>query len=323
MRHSVTGRWRLGLSLAVLAMLTWATLPVALTLALVYLDPWTLTWFRFLVATLILSLWLGRRGVLASTGTRPGRGVWPLLLIAAVTLTVNYMLYILGLELTTPAVAQVLIQLAPVLMGLGGIWLFGERYSTSQWMGLAVLVTGLVVFFRNQLEAFAASAGELWQGALLITIGAVAWAVYAMAQKQLLKDYSSVAIMVFIYVFAAIAIFPATNPMTLLGLVPAAWPIILYCALNTLIAYSSFAEALNHWEASRVSAVLALTPLGTFAFAATVDRFYPGVLPAERLGWVSLVGAGLVVVGSILTSLTGRNAGSDGVLQPARGDAGS
>ena len=51
MRHSVTGRWRLGLSLAVLAMLTWATLPVALTLALVYLDPWTLTWFRFLVAT--------------------------------------------------------------------------------------------------------------------------------------------------------------------------------------------------------------------------------------------------------------------------------
>ena len=59
---------------------------------------------------------------------------------------------------------------------------------------------------------------------------------------------------------------------------------------------------------SRVSAVIALTPLGTVAFVLLVDRFYPGVLPTERLNWVSVTAAGLVVAGSMVTSLTGQGA---------------
>ena len=306
-RHFVTGRWRLGLLLAVFAMLAWATLPVVLTLALADLDPWTLTWFRFLVASVVLGSWLCRRGVLAGFGRPSGWGKWTLMLVAAVALTANYMLYVMGLDLTTPAVAQVLIQLAPVLMGLGGIWLFRERYSKAQWTGFAVLVAGLLMFFREQLGAFRAEAEQLWQGASLILIGSIAWAAYALAQKQLLKDYSSGAIMVFIYVFATITLLPAAAPLTLLDLVPVSWAIVACCALNTLIAYSSFAEALNHWEASRISAVLALTPLGTLAFVWSMAKFYPGLLPAERLDALSLTGAGLVVVGSIAISLTGDN----------------
>ncbi len=306
-RHTVSGRWRLGLCLAVLAMLAWATLPVALTLALVHVDAWTLTWFRFLVAALVLAPSVSRRGGLAHAGEGRFRRLWPLLFLAAATLTANYMLFILGLELTTPAVAQVLIQLAPVLMGLGGIWLFRERYSKSQWTGFAVLLIGLVVFFRNQFGSFAAGDAQLWRGALLILFAAIAWAVYALIQKQLLRDYSSVAVLAFIYVFATIAIFPATDPTTLFPLAPLAWLIVAYCALNTLAAYSAFAEALNHWEASRVSAVLALTPLGTLACVITVERLYPDVLPPEHLDWLSLAGAGLVVAGSLGASLTGRN----------------
>ena len=219
----------------------------ALTLALVYLDPWTLTWFRFLVATVFIGLWLRRRGILAGYSSL-GPQVWVLLLVAAVALTANYMLFIIGLDWTTPAVAQVLIQMAPVLLGLGAIWLFGERYSRAQWAGFAVLVTGLVVFFHNQLGFFAAGAERLWGGAFLILLGAIAWAAYALAQKQLLRDYSSVSIMLFIYVFATITLLPTTAPATLLDLVPVSWAIVAYCALNTLIAYGSFAEALNHWK---------------------------------------------------------------------------
>ena len=91
--------------LALLAMLSWATLPVALTLALAYVDPWTLTWFRFLVAALSIGIWHWSRRTL----TWPGRGGSSgrrLLTVAAVGLTANYMPYILGLDLMTPAVTQ-------------------------------------------------------------------------------------------------------------------------------------------------------------------------------------------------------------------------
>ena len=110
----------------------------------------------------------------------------------------------------------------------------------------------------------------------------------------------------FIYVFASIVLLPATAPAQLWDLSPFSWVIVSYCALNTLIAYGAFAESLNHWEVSRVSAVLALTPLGTFAFVALVDRLYPDVLPTERLNWVSFTAAGLVVAGSMVTSLMDR-----------------
>ena len=41
------------------------------------------------------------------------------------------------------------------------------------------------------------------------------------------------------------------------------WALLAFCGVNTLIAYGSFAEAMAHIEASKVSAILALTPLIT------------------------------------------------------------
>lgn len=291
--------------LALVAMLTWATLPVALSLALADVDPWTLTWFRFVVATLFVGVWLRHRRMLSWPG-QGGTGGRVLLMVAAAGLTANYMLYIIGLDLTTPAITQVLTQAAPVLLGLGGICFFGERYSGSQWAGFTVLVTGLTVFFRDQLAAFADGAAQLWQGGLFVLLGAVVWAAYALAQKQMLNHYPSMSIMWFIYCFATVVLLPAAAPAQLWALSPLSWAIVFYCALNTLVAYSAFAESLNHWEASRVSAVLALTPLGTVAFVLLAGRFYPGVLPTERLNWVSVAAAGMVVVGSVVTSLAGQ-----------------
>ena len=304
-RHNVSGRWRLGFLLALLAMLTWATLPLALTLALASVDPWTLTWFRFLAATVCIGLWLWSRRMLVW----PARGGWGgrgLLAVAAVGLTANYMLYIGGLGLTTPAITQVLTQLAPMLLGLGAMWFFGERYCLRQWAGFAVLVAGLIIFSRDQLVAFAEQAPRLWRGGVLVLLAAVVWAVYALAQKQLLKHYSSMSIMWFIYGFATLVLLPAVSPGQLWALSPISWALVAYCALNTLIAYGAFSESLNHWEASRVSAVLAVTPLGTVAFVWLVDRAYPGVLPAEHLNWVSVMAAGMVVVGSVIASLSGQ-----------------
>jgi drug/metabolite transporter (DMT)-like permease len=50
--HQASGRWRLGFGLTMATALFWATLPIALKVALEILDPITLTWFRFVVAML-------------------------------------------------------------------------------------------------------------------------------------------------------------------------------------------------------------------------------------------------------------------------------
>jgi drug/metabolite transporter (DMT)-like permease len=93
-----------------------------------------------------------------------------------------------------------------------------------------------------------------------------------LAQKQLLTVWHSVQVMMVIYLACALVLTPWAQPLQVLALSPLQGWLLLACCLNTLVAYGAFAEALAHWEASRVSATLALTPLVTFisvALAAT------------------------------------------------------
>lgn len=65
--HQASGRWKLGLSMALVTALSWATLPVALKITLEQLDPYTLTWFRFLVAALAMFAFVAARGGFATS----------------------------------------------------------------------------------------------------------------------------------------------------------------------------------------------------------------------------------------------------------------
>lgn len=300
--HQASGRWRLGLALSIATAVSWASLPVALKVVLEAVDPITLTWFRFLVAAVLTGAWLAWHGRLRGWAL-PARG-WAMLGVAGVMLLGNYVFYLLGVQHTTPANAQLLIQLAPLLMALGGIWVFGERFVAAQWLGLALLVAGMGLFFADQLRAALHAPGYV-RGALLVVAAAIAWAVYALLQKQLLVRLQSMQVLLAIYVIAALLLWPFARPSTLAGLDALHAGLLAFCALNTVAAYGAFAEALAHWDASRVSAVLALTPLLCIAVASLVSALWPALLAPERIAPLGWVGAVLVVAGSACVSLLG------------------
>ncbi|MGL6291701.1 MAG: DMT family transporter [Silanimonas sp.] len=301
--HQSSGRWRYGLLLALVTAACWSTLPVALKLTLEQVDALTLTWFRFLVAAVLMGVWLGWKGRLLA----PYRGLapkhWGMLGLAGLMLLGNYVFYLLGVQYTTPANAQLLIQLAPLLMALGGILVFRERFAAGQWAGLALIATGLLLFFREQQ----AGHGEGYAlGAALVVLAAVVWAVYSLLQKQLLVRLSSPAILWVIYTLSALLLWPFAAPSVLLRLDALHAALLAYCALNTLVAYGAFAEALAHWEASRVSAILATTPILCVGAVAATHAVWPNLIAAERLGAIGWAGALLVLAGSASTSLLAR-----------------
>jgi drug/metabolite transporter (DMT)-like permease len=305
--HQTTGRWRLGLTLALATAALWATLPVALKVALETIDPWTLTWARFGFAAVVVVCWLAWRGGLrAYAGHRPAP--WLLLGVAGLLLVGNYLGYLVGLDYTTPANAQLLIQAAPLLMALGGILVFRERFTRGQWLGLAAVTLGLGLFFADQLAATDPGGSRYLLGVALVLGAALAWAGYALIQKQLLNHFTSTQVLAAIYVLATALLWPLAAPASLLELDALHAAALLFCALNTLGAYGAFAEALAHWEASRVSVVLATTPLLTVATVEAVHWLAPGLVAPEKIAWVGWVGAGLVVAGSVATSVLGARA---------------
>lgn len=305
--HRPSGNIWLGLGFAATTMLLWGVLPLALDLALESLDAISITCFRFAVAAAALAVWLGARRRLPALG-RLGRSGWLLLAGATLGLTINYVSYLTGLERTTPANAALLIQSAPLLLALGGVLVFREHFTLLQWMGFATLVTGLGVFFESQVRALAAGIDRYLGGVALLAVAAVTWAGYGLAQKQLLRALPSQAAMLCIYVGCALCLLPGSAPAAVLGLSARELAILLFCAINTLVAYGTFAAALEHWEASRVSAVLSLTPLATLAFSALATALAPGAFAPEHLSAEAIAGAGLVVAGSLATSLGGRPA---------------
>jgi drug/metabolite transporter (DMT)-like permease len=300
--HHSSGRWRLGLALSLLTVFLWGILPLALKVVLQALDVYTVIWFRFLVSFALLAVYLGMRGNLPKLKQLQANS-WKLLAIATLMLASNYFLFMQGLALTSPANAEVIIQLATLLFGFGGLIVFQERYNFFQWLGVGVLTLGYVLFFRSQLTNVITSHDTYVFGSALVVLGAVAWAIYALAQKQLLQSLSSAQIMLVIYggctlLFTPFTKFDAISQLSNLHLFT-----LLFCALNTVIAYGAFAESLEHWEASRVSAVLALAPILTLLAVELISLIAPDLIPPERLTTIGIVGACLVVSGSVAIAL--------------------
>jgi len=300
----VSGRWKFGLLLALTTAILWGVLPIALKGVMETLDPITTTFFRFSLAALLLTPYILLRsrhtsGLSLFSRLRSPR-LFLQMLAAGLLLTSNYALYILGLQRTTAEAAQIVIQAAPMLLLLSGVWLFSERLSKLQWFGCICFVTGLCVFFSPRFYDVFIAVNAYGIGVMLILIAALVWTGYAIMQKFLLQQFSSQETMVLFYWIGTLAFLPFADFTALPQLSGLQWGLLAFCGLNTLIAYGSFAEAMAHIEASKVSAVLALTPMVTVATVHLIP--IPGLV-VEPITLLTLCGAALVVGGSMLTAL--------------------
>ncbi|MBA1230576.1 DMT family transporter [Pseudomonas viridiflava] len=300
--HISSGRWVYGLCLALLTALLWGVLPVKLKQVLQAMDPVTVTWFRLLVSGSVLFVWLASVKRLPSFKLLGRKGKL-LVLLAVLGLVGNYMLYLVGLRMLSPGTTQLLIQIGPILLLISSIFLFKERFSLGQGIGLAILLIGFGLFFNQRLVELLTSLGDYTLGVLIVIMASVVWTFYGLSQKQLLTVWNSLQVMMVIYLFCALLITPWAHPAEALQLSPLQGWLLLACCLNTLVAYGAFAEALAHWEASRVSATLALTPLITLASVAIAAWLWPTYVQAEDINALGYGGALLVVLGSAVTAL--------------------
>ena len=300
--HISSGRWLYGLLLALTTALLWGILPIKLKEVLQVMDPITVTWYRLLVAGSILFIWLGAKRRLPNFAPLGRRGLG-LLGLAIGGLVSNYVLYLIGLNLLTPGTTQLVIQMAPILFLLASLLVFRESFSLGQGVGMCVLLLGFGLFFNQRLDELLTSLTSYTTGVLIVLAAAFVWVFYGLAQKQLLTQWSSPQIMLVIYLACALILTPWAHPLQVLQLSPLQAWLLLACCLNTLVANGAFAEALAHWEASRVSATLAVTPLVTFASVALAATLWPEHVLPEQINALGYGGALLVVLGSALVAL--------------------
>jgi drug/metabolite transporter (DMT)-like permease len=297
--------WRTGALLALTTAMIWGMLPLGLEVALTELDPWSLVWWRFTGAAVIFGLWLHARGQLPSPRTFTRR-TWIWLGIAVFGLTSNYVTFVIGMQLTSPAVAQLVIQVAPLILLAAGVLAFGERLSAAQSLGVALLVGGLLLFFNRRLPELLQTSTRLGLGVLLIVAGAIGWALYGVAQRHTSRQLGSLQTLWLLCIGCAIVVTPLAHPLELQHASPPALVAVAFCVLNTVFGYGSFGLALERWQVSRVTALTALAPLLTLLFVWLSVHAGLGWVRPEPLNALSWAGALLVVGGSALAALAAR-----------------
>lgn len=291
-----------GFFLSLVAAMLWGMLPVALKELLAGMDATTIVWYRFLVAGIVLGVWLAYYRKLpplmqVSSATR-----W-LLVVAALGLSSNYFLFSYSLNFVNGETSEAVIQLTTLFLILGGVIIYREPFLGIQKLGTLLIVIGLLLFFNDRLSQIASLENSETIGVILVFFAAITWTVYALLQKKLLRDFSSVQILFFIYLFSGFALLPFVSPASLWNLTQLQFWLLVFLCVNTLVAYGCFAEAMNLWDASKVSAVLALAPLFTIGSLKLVVFLVPDYQFSDRLGLLSIIGALLLVLGSVLSAL--------------------
>lgn len=291
-----------GFWLSVLTAVMWGMLPVAMLLLLADVDAITITWMRFAFAAACVGGFLWQRGQLPDLRQLDTRS--RLVLLATVlALLGNFLLYLVGLDLLNPEATAVLIQLAPILLLFGSVYINGERLSLREWMGTLVLVGGLLLFFNQKLASLSAAMDDDTVGVLIMVAAAVSWSLYALLQKRLLRTLGSVQLTLLIYGAGTVVLALFISPSTLLQMDTLQWAALLFGCLNMVVGYGAFTEAIRVWQAAKVSAVIALAPVFTIVTMQLAVWGWPQLFTSSELNLPAYAGALIVVAGSMIAAL--------------------
>lgn len=279
--------------------LSWSVLAIGLKLALHYFDSGTIVWTRMVFAFgLLLVLFAWKRPAWLKILLQP-----PILgLLAGVLIAGNYLGFMKGIELTTASNAQIMIQVAPLSFAALSIFIFREIPTLRQALGMGLAALGFAFFYWDQILISFGDVDRFERGNLWVLFAAITWAFFALIQKHLLKVYKPQQFNILIYAVSAILLWPTADMGQIsgdVGLWP--WVLIVFLALNTVVAYGALSEALARIPASHVSMIIAVNPLGTLAIMSYLTYLQVDWIAAEPIHWRGFLGAVLVVIGVICT----------------------
>ncbi len=291
-----------GLLYAGLTASLWGFLAIALKVAVTSLSPVTVVWFRFTTAFLILAIltFIFKKSDFSIFRKPP----W-LLILAAFFLGLNYLGFISGIKYVSPSSSQIFIMIAPVTFALSGIVLFKEQVNWRHIIGFCLVIAGILIFYSEQLANLTDKSNHFTRGMLLIIAAGLSWTVFASLQKSLVRRYTPNQLNLFIYSLCSLFLFPFARFSEIGVLTSGDLVLLTYLGFNTVLAYGSLALAIKYTEANKVSVIITMNPIITFVSMAILGKMKVSWIEPESFSLISLVGALIVLFGTMLVILAG------------------
>jgi drug/metabolite transporter (DMT)-like permease len=292
-----------GIIYASITALCWGFLAIFIKVSLNDVSPVIGVWFRFSVA---FSMQLAYFVIMDRSKLVIFLKPPVLLIIAALSLVLNYLAYSIGINLTSPGNAQVFIQIGPIFLAVIGILAFKERLSFRQFFGFILAGSGLGLFYRDQLKNMLGSEDLYITGVIWVIFAAFAWTTYAVLQKKLVEKFHAQQLNLVIFGLPAIILLPFVDFSGFQSYTPGLWALLISLGLNTIVAYGCLAESFKYIEANKISVIITLNPIITFVVMGILDSMNVSWIKAEMITVYGIFGALLVLSGAIMVVIPKR-----------------
>lgn len=255
-------------------------------------GPFGLNFYRVFVSALlfwILFLFKPRKEVIKK------KDLIRIAYCALTAIALNQMLFIKGLEFTSPMHASLLTLLSPLMITLFASWVLREKLTLLKGTGLFLALGGAFFLLRGK-ESYGGD--NLVLGDSLIILSTLAYTTYFIIAKPLMETYSPMMVTRMIFTFGLIMILPfcitEVRDFSLISMnAKEWWLLLLICVPGTFLAYVFNLYGIKILNASLAGAYIYTQPLFTGIIAVL---FMNEMMTADKLIATVLIFSGLYMV---------------------------
>lgn len=185
--------------------------------------------------------------------------ILPVVGMGVVSLTFSNFCYFNCIELSSLAVAALLLYTAPIFVMLMSLALFGESFNLAKGLALGATFLGCA-FVTGVFD----SEVSLSLAGLLFGLGSgIGYALYSIFGKFAIRNYSTLTITTYAFIFASVSSIPLANFTGDLKYFDSTtiWSALGLAALSTVIPYLLYTWGLEEVEAGRASILATVEPL--------------------------------------------------------------
>ncbi|MBT3190600.1 MAG: DMT family transporter [Anaerolineae bacterium] len=282
------------------AVIVWGASFIATKIGVKEVSPITVVWLRFGMGVIILGIAVAVRKEFAL----PSKTEWGYFaLLGFLGITWHQWLQSTGLVTAQASTTAWIVATTPIFMALLGWLILKENLTWGQGAGIMLATLGVILVVSNGAVRSIFSSNFGTPGDYLIMISALNWAVFSALSRRGLKKHPAARMMFYVmafgWIFSSIAFFAGDNLSEVPKLSFNGWVSIAFLGIFCSgLAYIAWYDGLQVIPTSQIGAFLYLEPL--------VAVIVAGVILAEPITWVSLVGGITILLGVYLVNRPSR-----------------
>lgn len=227
------------------------------------------------------------------------KDLWRIALCAFFGVFLNQVMFLMGLNLSTPINASIIMTSNPVIVLVFSAVILHELITPRKITGIIFGATGAVMLILFNSEGKLDFGSDTFLGNIFQLINTTAFGFYLILVKRVMKKYQGVTVLKWLYVFGLFYIFPVgIQDFTQIdwGTIPVEiyLSIAYLVVMITVVAYFMNMYALKHVMPSTVSTYIYSQPVVASVFAM--------ILGMDKLNWLEVVATAFVFLGVYLVS---------------------